>query len=408
MQIKPGLDLTYCTNIHAGESWDEVEQSIARYALPLRDRLAGGKPFAIGLRLSAIAAEQLLAGDRLPTFKAFLDSNRLYVAVINGFPYGSFHGGAVKSKVFAPDWRDPARARYTLNLAKILSQLLPRNMEGGISTMPLSYKPWLVNHAAEAWPAILDNLVEVVSALIAIRNTTGCMIHLDLEPEPNGLVENVAELIEFFDGAVGSEAVSMLAHRLGISHRKARQHWLDHVRVCFDTCHMAIEFEDPIDALNRLAARGIRIGRVQISSALRILFDGSEESRTQFVTQLAPFADHVYLHQVIERRADGALTRYADLDEALTAAHDGSPREWRIHFHMPIFTERYGTLLSTHEDNRRVLEAVMDRDITRHLEIETYTWDVLPAPLKSDLLSSIEREFKWVLNQMSAELCAKP
>jgi len=405
MWIKPGrLDLTYCTNIHAGESWDEVEQSIASYALPLREHLAPGQPFGIGLRLSAVAAEQMLTGERLDTFKAFLDQNGLYVAVINGFPYGSFHGDTVKSKVFAPDWRDPARARYTLNLAEILGRLLPEGMEGGVSTMPLSYKPWLEGAESEAWPAILDNLVDTVSALVRIRATNGCMIHLDLEPEPNGLVENVSELIEFFDGPVGSEAASRLAHRLSLSHHEARQYWLDHVRVCFDTCHMAIEFEDPIAALEQLAARGIRIGRVQISSALRALFDGSEAAREQFTSQLAPFADHVYLHQVIGRAADGTLTRYRDLGDALAAPHDDTPKEWRIHFHMPIFTERYGTLLSTQEDNRRVLEAVMEGDITRHLEIETYTWGVLPAPLKTDLRSSIEREFQWVLN----ELCVKP
>jgi len=404
MWIRPGrLDLTYCTNIHAGESWDEVESSIAQYAVPLRDRLAPSQPFAIGLRLSAIAAEQLLTGDRLQTFKDFLDRHGLYVAVINGFPYGSFHGGAVKSKVFAPDWRDPARARYTLNLAQILSHLLPPDMEGGISTMPLSYKPWLAEAVSNRWPAILHNLIDVVCSLIAIRNENGCMIHLDIEPEPNGLVENISELIEFFDGPPGTEAVSMLAHRLSIPLSEARTLWLDHVRVCFDTCHMAIEFEDPIDALQQLTSRGIRIGRVQISSALRVPFDGSDEARTQFVAQLAPFADHVYLHQVIERRADGTLIRYADLDQAVAAARDNAPSEWRIHFHMPIFTERYGTLLSTQEDNRRVLEAVLESDITRHLEIETYTWGVLPAPLKIDLLSSIEREFQWVLN----ELCVK-
>jgi sugar phosphate isomerase/epimerase len=405
MWIKPGrLDLTYCTNIHAGESWDEVEQSVAQYALPLRERLAKGQPFGIGLRLSAIAAEQLLSGERLDRFKAFLEQNDLYVAVINGFPYGSFHGTAVKSKVFAPDWRDPARARYTLNLAEILSRLLPAGMEGGISTIPLSYKPWLGDDTSKAWPAILENLVACIASLVQIRNQKGCMIHLDIEPEPNGLVENIAELIEFFDGGVGSEAVAMLALQLGASHREAREHWLDHVRVCFDTCHIAIQFEDPIEALAQLAARAIRIGRVQISSALRILFDGSSEAREQFVAQLAPFADHVYLHQVVERAADGSLTRYADLDDALAAPHDGTPREWRIHFHMPIFTEKYGTLLSTQEDNRRVLDAVLDGDITRHLEIETYTWGVLPAPLRTDLRSSIEREFQWVLN----ELCVKP
>jgi sugar phosphate isomerase/epimerase len=402
--INPGqLDLTYCTNIHAGESWDEVEASIARHALPLKKNLAPDVPFALGLRLSSIAATQLLQGDRLEVFKRFLEQNGLYVALINGFPYGSFHGDVVKAKVFAPDWREQARAQYTLNLAEILSRLIPQGMDGGISTMPLSYKPWINASASTVWPQIVANLVDVVEGLVTIRSRTGHLIHLDIEPEPNGLVENTTELIEFFEGPLQSIGVPLLAERLKIDEQQAHEHLRTHLQVCFDTCHMAIQFEDPLQALRRFAESGIRIGRVQISSALRVLLDGSAKSREQFTAQLASFVDRVYLHQVIERREDKTLVRYTDLDEALASFEDGSPREWRIHFHLPIFTERYGSLLSTHADNSSVLALVMNAEITRHLEIETYTWDVLPAPLKSDLLSSIEREFRWVLD----ELCVK-
>jgi hypothetical protein len=401
MQIKPDrLDLTYCTNIHAGEGWDEVEASIAQYALPLKATLCPDAPFGLGLRLSAVAASQLLNGDRLRTFKAFLDEHDLYVALINGFPYGSFHGETVKSKVFAPDWLDPARGSYTLELVEILSGLLPTGMDGGISTLPLSYKPWIGSNASTIWPGIVSNLVEVVAGMVAIRNKTGSMIHLDIEPEPNGLVESTAELIAFFDGPLQDFGVGALATKLAITSNEARTYLREHIQVCFDTCHMAVEFEDPIHSLGVLAKHGVRIGRVQISSALRVQFDGSSEARDLFSEQLAPFTDHVYLHQVIERRENGALIHYGDLDEALASPEDGTPREWRIHFHMPIFTERYGSLLSTQAYNRKVLEAVVMSDVTPHLEIETYTWDVLPHPLKCDLLSSIEREFRWVLDEV--------
>ena len=399
MWIRPGLlDLTYCTNIHAGESWAEVAASIGQYAVPLQKRLAGDDPFGLGLRLSAVAATALLCGTQLYDFNKFLTEHQLYVAVINGFPYGSFHGEVVKSEVFAPDWRDVARAKYTLDLAEILSSLLPAGMDGGISTLPLSYKPWIKRDLGVFWQEIVTNLVDVVYRLVEIRNEKGCMIHLDIEPEPNGLVENTSEVIAFFEGPLDQMGSKILAAKLGVTLDVARQYLREHVQVCFDTCHLSVEYEDPVESLHSLKDHGIGIGRIQISSALRVYLDGSQEVRARCVDQLARFADKTYLHQVIERRHDGSLRRFADLDEALAAAHNGEPREWRIHFHMPLFTSRYDSLLSTQEDNLRVLAEVADGHVSRHLEIETYTWDVLPDALKSDLLASIEREFRWVLD----------
>jgi hypothetical protein len=405
MWIRPDeLDLTYCTNIHAGEDWDAVEASIVQHALPLKQRIAPDVPFGLGLRLSAIAATKLLSGDRLSTFKAFLKQHGLYVAVINGFPYGSFHGEVVKSKVFAPDWRNPARATYTLKLAEILSQLLPEGMNGGISTLGFSYKPWLDDSVESVWPECIAHLVDIVERLVAIHAQTGRLIHIDIEPEPNGLVESTPEFIKFFEGPLQTIGAPLLAQRLGIDEGVASEHLRTHVQMCFDICHMSVEFESPLDSLRLLAEHNIGVGRIQISSALRVLLDGTAESREKLTAQLVRFADKVYLHQVIERRADGTLTRYTDLDKAFESSNDGVPSEWRIHFHLPLFTEHYGSLLSTQNDNRAVLDAVRRQPMTTHLEIETYTWDVLPEELKIELTLSIEREFRWVLDQ----ICAKP
>ncbi len=405
MWIKPGqLDLTYCTNIHAGESWDEVRASIGEFALPLKRSCSPAAPFGLGLRLSALAATQLLSGDRLAEFKNFLDANDLYVALINGFPFGSFHGERVKTRVFAPDFRDPARVRYTLDLAEILSRLLPEGTDGGISTIPLSYKPWIAESSPEdraaAWSAIVANVVEVAEHLVRLRTTTGRLLHLDIEPEPNGLVESTPELIAFFTGPLQQLGAPLLASRLGISLDAAAQHLRDHIQVCFDSCHMAIQFEDVAQSVATLKAHGIGIGRLQISSALRVLFDGSATQRQEFHDHLASLDNGVYLHQVIERDADGVLRRFPDLDEALAASADSRPREWRIHFHVPLFTEQYGIALATQADNRSLLALAASEPVTHHLEIETYTWNVLPARLKTDLLASVDREFHWVLDHV--------
>jgi hypothetical protein len=58
--------------------------------------------------------------------------------------------------------------------------------------------------------------------------------------------------------------------------------------------------------------------------------------------------------------------------------------------------EGYGVLQSTQDDIRDVLNLQTGRQFTNQLEVETYTWDVLPAELKADIVDSIEREMKWV------------
>ena len=390
------IHLTYCTNIHPGNGWDAVFANLKRYAPALKTRFSPAAPFGIGLRLSAREARELLSDGRLDRFRAFLDEAGLYVAIINGFPHGAFHGTVVKAAVYAPDWRDEARVRYTLDLIEILKTLLPKGVDGGISTAPLSYKEWMASADAGGWNAITRNVVRVAEALIRAREQDGQVIHLDIEPEPDCSIENTDETIEFFTNRLLEQGARMLGGALGISEALARTRLLDHIRVCFDCCHFAVEYEDPASAMERLRGAGIRIGRVQLSSALKIRFPADRAACALTADGLKPFADPVYLHQVVES-AGGPLQRFPDLNPALERSEHACGREWRIHFHVPLFTATYDRFESTQGYVRDVLQTMVKTGETTHLEIETYTWDVLPAGLKSDLLDSIAREYEWVL-----------
>ena len=390
--------LTYCTNIHPANGWEDVWANLRRYAPPLKSRFAPDRPFGIGLRLSGAESRELLEGDRLQLFRAFLDEHGLYVFTLNGFPYGPFHKQPVKAGVFAPDWRDEERVRYTLRLIDILAALLPAGVDGGISTSPLSYKAWVdVDHAG-TWEQVTRSVVRVAAALVGARRERDRLIHLDIEPEPNGLLENSAEVVRFFTEWLLPVGAPLLAHMLGLSLDDARRALLDHIRVCFDTCHMAVAYEDPATVLDRLAAAGIRVGKVQISSALKVVFPPGAAERTALAHALGPFADSVYLHQVIQSDHGGGFRQYPDLEDALANIHDPRIAEWRIHFHTPIFVERYATFGSTQEEIRRTFALLHQRRFTQHLEIETYTWDVLPPDLKRDLFDSISREYEWALD----------
>ncbi len=372
-----------------------MNASVRHYAPVLKQRISPSEPFGIGLRLSARDARELLQDDRLDEFKNFLDDRGLYVALINGFPHGSFHRTPVKAEVYAPDWRDDERVRYTLDLVTILERLLPGGLDGGVSTAPLSYKPWVAD--MDTRPFIL-NVVRVVQAMVTTRQRTGGLLHLDIEPEPDCVIETSDEFLDFFSRALIPDGAPLLAAALGCDLDAARQHLHDHVRICVDCCHFAVEYEDPRSALDRVRAAGVQVGRVQLSSAIKVVFPGDETACAGIIERLRHFADSTYLHQVIERRA-GTLTHFPDLDVALDRHESPRGAEWRIHFHVPLFTSEFEGLGSTQDYVRDVIHLARRTQFARHFEIETYTWDVLPAGLKIDLLDSIEREYRWVLNE---------
>ena len=396
----PHRHLTYCTNIHPGESWKEVFESLQTHTLPLKQQLAPGKPFGIGLRLSNEAAITLLEGDHLPRFRQWLDENGLYVFTLNGFPYGSFHRQVVKDNVYKPDWRTRERLDYTRRLVEILAALLPDGIDGGISTSPLSYKPWLIDEEDihNAFEDSTAHLAELATELVQLHQSTGKLIHIDIEPEPDCLIENTQETIAFFNEWLFVQGSAQLAENLKLTTKQATDYLRDHIRLCYDTCHFAVEYEPAAIVLQDMRDAGIRIGKIQISAAVKVDLPNDAEAREKTAQRLTPFAESTYLHQVVEQRVDGSLHHYTDLLAALPSIQQSDATSWRVHFHVPIFIEDFGDIQSTQQDIVDALRAMPDYTDCTHLEFETYTWEVLPPELKLDLTTSIHREYEWVLS----------
>ncbi|WP_289501137.1 metabolite traffic protein EboE [Gloeocapsopsis sp. IPPAS B-1203] len=398
MQLE-NIHLTYCTNVHPGESWQDVFANLKAYIPELKARIAPKKPFGIGLRLAAQTASELLESNYLAQFQAWLKQNNLYVFTLNGFPYGGFHHQVVKDKVYAPDWQTSDRLNYTLHLTQILATLLPEGIDGGISTLPLSYKPWFTKVSRDnVFESATLNIAAVAAEMHRIRETTGKLLHLDLEPEPDGLIENTTEVIDFFSSWLLPIGGNYLSKSLDISQATAEALLLEHVRICYDTCHFAVEYEDPKSAFTRLRSAGIHIGKIQISAAIQVTLPKETAQRKIISDRLSLFAESTYLHQVIARSQDGTLHHYSDLTTALPHLAQSTAQEWRTHFHVPIFIRGYQTLQSTQDDIVEVLNLLGQS--CHHLEIETYTWDVLPPAMKLDLLASIQREYEWVLQKL--------
>ncbi|MEI6873095.1 MAG: metabolite traffic protein EboE, partial [Verrucomicrobiota bacterium] len=345
----PQLHLAYCQNIHPGETWHEHLGALQEKATGVRTALnsAGllpyGAPFGLGLRLSAHAAAELQAEPNLNQGRVLFESETLYPFSINGFPYGKFHRGPVKQNVYAPDWRSTERLEYTVNLANALAAWLPRGSAGSISTVPGSYAAWIHNKEAESEMAKM--LGTAVCHLARLERETDRLIHLGLEPEPDCFLETTAQTIAFFQGTLPEGALPVIKKTLGTSLEQAEALLRRHLGVCFDTCHVALQFEDPATALCAYRDAGILISKIQISAALRT------KATPDACKALAQFQEPTYLHQVKALRTNGTLATWPDLPNAIEAlslpAALNALEELRVHFHVPLFVSPKAPLAST-------------------------------------------------------------
>ena len=390
--------LSYCSNIHPGETWHEVSAVLAESLPRVRAILGHRGSFAVGLRLSAQAARTLEQPEELDAFRRFLRAGDYYVLTINGFPYGAFHGQRVKEQVYRPDWRDDERLDYANRLARLLAALLSDGpeIEGSVSTVPGAFRSEIDSREVEI--AMATRILRHAAELVSIRKRTGVTITLAIEPEPACYIETVDDAIRFFHEHLFDPAlVQQVAGEAmtALTPDDVRRH----IGLCFDACHMAVEFEEPAAAFDRLNAAGIRICKVQISSALRV-----DRGDARAMRALEAFAEGTYLHQVVERSPAG-VTRYVDLPEAMIAARAAAvdSGEWRVHFHVPIFLAAMHEFGTTQPELAATIEALKRHSICPYLEVETYTWDVLPPEYRtSDVCTAIARELAWVRAQLDA------
>lgn len=374
------LPLSYCTNVHPGRTLAEVERGLDQYTVPVRANLT--VPLAAGLWLAAPAIGELTqTPGAVSEFRDRLQFRGLTCHTLNAFPFGDFHSTRVKENVYLPDWSDRRRLSYTIDCAQVLATLLEDGTEGSISTVPLAFKQFA--HTADHLPQCLSQLLEVAAALDRIHGETGRLIRLAIEPEPLCLLETTDEAIAFFrklHERADEQRMSEVARR--------------HLGLCYDVCHQAVEFEDVTASIRELTAAGVRINKVHITCALQLDQPSENASGRE---ALARYVEERYLHQTIARSADGRLLRAVDLTRELALSPPPDFRNadrWRIHFHVPVDAEHLGPLGTTRTELKQALSAVAELDYAPHLEVETYTWEVLPENGlgKTNLVDGLTRE----------------
>ena len=367
--------LSYCTNVHPGRSVAQVIEGLDRYTVRVRGNLTYS--LAAGLWLAWPVVSELLATPQsVRRFADDLARRELTCHTLNAFPFGDFHSTRVKEKVYLPDWSTNERLQYTLDCAKVLAELLPADVEGSISTLPLAFKALATSGLVDA---AIEQLIECARGLDRLRRESGKLIRLAIEPEPLCVLETTDEAIDFFQ---------QLWKRAGDSIEVVRTH----LGLCFDVCHQAVEFEDVAVSIAALDAAGVRINKVHISCALELKRPAeNQEGRAA----LRNYVEERYLHQTIAKTRAGQIVRETDLNPQFIdrpGAEFLSADSWRIHFHVPVDAQQMGALGTTREDLKKALAAVKKLNYSPHLEVETYTWEVLPDAQEADLVGGLLRE----------------
>lgn len=382
MSISP-LPLSYCTNVHPGETFELAFSALEKHTGQLAGRM--DRPIAAGLWLPRSALTQCgHDANAIAGLRDWMRENGLVCYTMNAFPFGDFHAARVKENVYLPDWTAAERREYTCDVAEFLARLLPDGCEGSISTSPCAFKPLA---AEPGYKPYFVELINTARFLTELRRTTGKMIRLAIEPEPCCVLETTDEAIEFFDQL-----------RKHVAGSNVEGPVLEHIGLCYDVCHQAVEFEDVSTSISRLTDAGVRINKLHITCALE-LSDPTDQSARE---HLARFVEPRYLHQTFGKlkTADGQTISIADLtkEHALSPPDDWLQcQAWRIHFHVPVNEQKLGPLATTRPSLIDALSAVKQLDYEPHLEVETYTWNVLPqeetnAPF--DLTAGLQAELE--------------
>ncbi len=368
--------ITYCMNVHRGEELPSVLKALETVTLPIGEAMGNRASIPVGLRFGAELAAALRTPETVRKLATHMRLLHFATIGINGFPYGSFHGEAVKTAVYEPDWTDPRRIMYTRDLFYALTQLpVMRTPEGypvSVTTVPLAY-----DRGQGFSEEFFINLCDMALFLRKLEGFTGRRMCLALEPEPDCLLESSTQVIDFF------EKLWMRPEWVPI--------YRDYIGICFDTCHFAVGYEDPLCALRSLVSSKVPIARIQISSALEVSHATTE-------ADLRPFLDPIYLHQTRRREDDASMTCFPDLTEETLPEIVG--KRGRIHYHVPLAWEGNGRLGTT----RHTLTPAFWRYVRAGgwpVEAEAYAYFVSPDFLRKRTLSeSILDDLAWIRKQL--------
>ncbi|HFL8824107.1 MAG TPA: metabolite traffic protein EboE [Candidatus Azoamicus sp. OHIO1] len=387
-------NLTYCLNVFKSKNWEETLYNIKIFVSNIK-KTYPNKEIGIGLCISNSISKELIKKRNLLDLIILIKNENIYIPSINGFVYKKFHQKSIKDKIYIPEWTSNSRILYTKLLIKILKELLPKNVNGSITTLPISYKPW-INKKNKTYIFYKSsiNISKIIDILININKKYKKLIHLDIEPEPNCLIENSKEIVRFYKLWLLPIGSDYLRNKYNIEKKIAIALIKDHIKICYDICHFSTNFEKTTTIIKLLTKEKIKIGRIQISSAIKIKTPKKKEKFKKIINKISHLSYSPFLHQTVEKN-NNQIKKFIDIKYAIKTIKKNKKSEWRIHCHLPIYLKKYSILETTNKDTKSVLKNLINNKITNHIEIETYTYNVISP--NSDIMASIIKEYNWVI-----------
>lgn len=392
MLLKNKYHLTYCSNIFKEKTWKNLFCKLKIYITNLR-KFFKKKHIGLSLCLSNSLANEIKKTDNISNLKMWLKKNRLYISSINGFVYQTFHQKKIKENIYLPDWTSKKRLNFTQNLIDILKNIIKKNHDGSISTLPISYKSWTKdNHKHYVLYKTSKHLSELLILLINIKKQIKNIIHLDIEPEPQCMIETYKETHTFFEQWLLPICKKYLIPRY--KKQKLITHIYTHIKICYDICHFSVNFENHKEILNSIQKSKIKIGKIQISSALKINLNNNNKKsqlKTLLTLQSSPF-----LHQTTEKVAK-KIKKYTDIKHILETFEQKTHGEMRIHCHISIHEKIYKNIETTHQETQETLKIFLKTLRIKHIEIETYTHNII---YDDNPLAAIIKEYNWAIHTL--------
>ncbi|QQG46733.1 MAG: metabolite traffic protein EboE [Candidatus Azosocius agrarius] len=390
------IDLLYCTNIHNGEFWKDILYVLKFHSRKLRNILLNYDAFGIGLRISNFAVLDLNKFSYILELKKWLMCNNFYIKSLNGFPYGFFSSNYIKDDVYFPNWSNFNRYLYTRRLILFFSVILGKYNNGGISTVPISYKYFVYNFIYNnVYIKSVKYLCNLIILLFNVYFNKKILLHLDVEPEPDCVVSNTSDFIFFFKKWLISRCEIYLVLFFPFYKKNVIFSIFDYIKICFDFCHSAVQFETLKQSFNSIFIFDVNFGKFQISSALKL--------DLKFYNNINIFSylpETPYVHQVIGNTFYGDIITYKDISLSFLFLYKKNFMEYRVHYHVPIFLEFYGIFESTQKYIIDIINFIKNKKGNFLFEIETYTFDILPCYLKLNVLYSLKREYEWLLKKL--------
>lgn len=406
MKIKHSkTHITYCTNIHNNVNWEKTLQNLNKYTINIKKNITYNKKFGIGLCLSNTIVNQLIKVENINLFKNWLTYNNMYILTLNGFVYKHFHKKNIKENIYKPDWSTKKRLLFTKKLIHLFSDIMTEK-NGSLSTVPIFYKK-TIDRYKEKYKILqksIINLMEITIILITISKEKKKNLYLCLEPEPDCFLENTNDILNFFNHYLvpyGSEYLNKnYKYPLNFARKQIRKY----IQICYDICHFSIQYEKPEETFTTLRKNNIKIGKIQLSSLLNIQTPKNKKIKLKEAKQLSMYGKTQFLHQVRTYDKTKNSTNYSDLTRVTDVKPILETREynWRIHYHIPLYRKTYDTYNTTQEYIKKVIQQINPTK-ENHLEIETYTWEALHKKQKVNVVESIVKEYKYILEMFNTK-----